>query len=54
MVYRSDLNPLLNRDNIKNMIYKIENDKNIYKDQKFIQGLNWAKNCLNNVLGMNS
>ena len=36
------------------MINKIENDKNIYKDPKFITGLNWAKNNLNIVLGMNS
>ena len=53
-VYQSDLVPLLNRGHIKNMINKIENDKNIYKDPKFITGLNWAKNNLNIVLGMNS
>ena len=53
-VYQSDLVPLLNRGHIKNMINKIEKDKNIYKDPKFITGLNWAKNNLNIVLGMNS
>ena len=53
-VYQSDLVPLLNRGHIKNMINKIESDKNIYKDPKFITGLNWAKNNLNIVLGMNS
>ena len=53
-VYQSDLVPLLNRGHIKNMINKIEKDKNIYKDPKFITGLNWAKNNLNIFLGMNS
>ena len=47
--YKSDIRPLLQAETIKNMITKIENDKEGAKEQKIGDALNWAKNCINNV-----
>ena len=51
--YGKDIKALLNIELIKEMFNKIENDKNAAKDLTTKEGINWAKNSINNIY-MNS
>ena len=49
-VYQKDLKPLLNSEELKDIITKIENDKEATKDQRILIELDWAKKSLNLTL----
>ena len=49
--YKEDLQPLLNRTVIKNMVNKIESDKNS-NDVRILRELDWSKTQINNILTM--
>ena len=50
--YKEDLQPLLDRNIIKNMVAKIESDKNS-NEVRILKELDWSKNIINNILTMN-
>ena len=47
--YKQDLKPLLDKDILRDMINKIENDKIGGKDPKIRAGLEWVKNIINSL-----
>ena len=48
--YKEDLQPLLNRNAIKDIITKIENDKAVGKNPNRLTELDWAKKCITQAL----
>ena len=47
--YKGQIKPLLDVNLIKNMFTQIENSKDIENDMILKNGLNWAKNIINNI-----
>ena len=47
--YKQEIKPLLDKNLIKNMFTQIENDKDGEKDIIIQNGLNWAKNIIDNI-----
>jgi hypothetical protein len=50
VIYKENLKPLLNKDLLMFMINKIEGDKNVTKEARILQELDWAKTCINSIL----
>ena len=48
-VYKSEIKSILIIENIKSMIKKIENDKNLQKDPTFNNSFQWAKNAISEI-----
>ena len=48
-VYKSEIKNILNIENIKTMIKKIENDNIVKKDETFNNSLQWAKNAISEI-----
>ena len=50
VIYKENLKPLLNKDLLMFMINKVEGDKNVTKEARILQELDWAKTCINSIL----
>ena len=50
VIYKENLKPLLNKDLLKFIINKVEGDKNVTKEARILQELDWAKTCINSIL----
>lgn len=50
VIYKENLKPLLNKDLLMFIINKVEGDKNVTKEARILQELDWAKTCINSIL----
>ena len=48
--YGKDIKSIINIENIKTIIKKIENDKDECNDQETLERLNWAKQAIIQIL----